>query len=676
MDDTAHRIAPASPGDAAPEPAVVRAELDRILSSSTFHHAKHAQRFLRHIVETALAGRGTDLKEYTVGIEVFDKDASFDPRIDSIVRTEARRLRARLQDFYDAEKDGGDCRIVLRKGSYVPSFEPVVAPATVGASAPGEQPASGPKDPPCGTAVPVAMAVPAVKAVPAVATDSPQRRTVLDRRAGLIAAAVVGAVAVALLIARFLPERTSATSPASVVVLPFVNLSGADYEFLSDGITEEVINSLGRIPDLRVIGRASAFQFKGEKIDLREIGRRLGVRYVLEGSVKESVGRLRISVWLEDTATGFRDWSQTFERDVQDTWIVEREIAAAIANALGNTVGDKRSIDAHLAGAPPVVNSEAYQLYLKGRYFWNKSTAADIETGIKLFEEAIAKDPAYAPAYSGLAASYNALLTLTAYSIREYTAKIRAAATKALALDNTLGEAHGALAVALAREGSLAAAEREYVRAVELSPGSALSYRGYSHHLQRVGRLDDALAAQRRAVELDPVTAYQTQRLGEILYLMRRYEDAVGQYQNALALDANFGLARRGLGLTYLQQGDFARALAELERADELLGDPRTRAELAYGYAIAGNRMNAQAILHDFQRRAPNESVPAIALARAYLGLGDRDRAFEWLFRAVGEGELLSLSVDPTYEPLRDDPRFGELLSRIKLSESSLAGNN
>lgn len=645
MDDTAHRITSESPGEAAPEPAVVRAELHRILSSSTFQHAKHAQRFLRHIVEAVLAGRGTDLKEYTVGIEVFGKDASFDPRIDSIVRTEARRLRARLQDFYDAEADQGNCRIVLRKGSYVPSFEAAVAPA------PGDLP-------------------PSVAAVTAgtAATVSVERRASLGPRVGLIAAALIGAVLVALVFARFLPEGTGATSPTSIVVLPFVNLSGADHEFVSDGITEEVINSLGRVPDLRVIGRASAFQFKGEKIDLREIGRRLGVRYVLEGSVKESAGRLRISVWLEDTATGFRDWSQTFERDIQDTWIVEREIAAAIANALGNTVGEKRSIDAHLAGAPPAVDSEAYQLYLKGRYFWNKSTAADIETGIKLFEEAIAKDPGYAPAYSGLAASYNALLTLSAHSIREYTAKIRAAATKALALDDTLGEAHGALAVALAREGSLAAAEREYVRAVELSPGSALSYRGYAHHLQRVGRLDDALAAQRRAVELDPVTAYQTQRLGEILYLMRRYEDAVGQYQNALALDANFGLARRGLGLTYLQKGDFSLALAELERANELLGDPRTRAELAYGYAIAGKRMKTQAILHEFLRRAPSERVPAIALARAYLGLGDRDRTFEWLVRAVDEGELLSLTVDPTYDPLREDPRFGALLSRMKLS--------
>ena len=365
MDDTAHRTTPAPVGDALQEPAVVRAELDRILSSSTFQHAKHAQRFLRHIVEAALAGRGNDLKEYTVGVEVFGKDASFDPRIDSIVRTEARRLRARLQDFYDAEGDQGNCRIVLRKGSYVPSFEAAVARAAA------DQP---PPAPP--------------------ATVSPERRAALGPRLGLIAAGVLAAVVVALVFGRFLSDRTVATAPTSIVVLPFVNLSGADREFLSDGITEEVINSLGRIPDLRVIGRASAFQFKGEKIDLREIGRRLGVRYVLEGSVKESAGRLRISVWLEDTATGFRDWSQTFERDLQDTWIVEREIAAAIANALGNTVADKRGIDARLAGGSPVVNSEAYQLYLKGRYFWNKSTAADIETGINCSRRPSQRTPA------------------------------------------------------------------------------------------------------------------------------------------------------------------------------------------------------------------------------------------------------------------------------------------
>ena len=149
---------------------------------------------------------------------------------------------------------------------------------------------------------------------------------------------------------------------------------------------------------------------------------------------------------------------------------------------------------------------------------------------------------------------------------------------------------------------------------------------------------------------------------------MRRYDDAVGQYQNALALDPNFGLARRGLGLTYLQKGESGLALAELERADELLGDPRTRADLAYGYAIAGNRMKTQAILDDFLRRAPSEHVPAITLGRVYLGLGDRDRTFEWLFRAVDEGELLSLTVDPTYDPLRDDPRFAKLLVRMKLS--------
>jgi TolB-like protein/Tfp pilus assembly protein PilF len=616
--------------------AVMRKELDRVLSSKAFEHADRARSFLRYIVEETIEGRGHLLKEYSIGIEVFGKDPSFDPRTNTIVRTEARRLRSRLTQFYETEGSGSAQRIVLKKGGYLPALE-----------VPGQP-----------------YPEPAASLSPS-APPSLKPRTVISTRLAMF---IAGSL-VLFLAAAYAYLKLSSSSephhylPGSIAVLPFANLAGESNQYLSDGITEDLIDSLGRLPGVRVVGRASVFQFKGKTSDLREIGNKLHVENILEGSVQAVGDRVRIAVWLDDTSSGFRIWSQTYDRDLKDALIVQREIADAITTSLGTKLNSGQVLN----GSIPI-SSEAYKLYLKGRYFWNRSTPKDLKTAIDLFEQAIAKDPNYAPAYVGLAGCYIALPTVSSVSARNTITKLRDTALRTLMLDETLGEAHFDLAWALQREFLWDSAEQEYKKGQQLSPGSSEGHRWYGGHLIMRGRLEEGLAEIKIALDFDPVSLYGAYQLGEALRFLGRFKEATDQYRKTLELDPNFGFAHLGLGLTYLQQRVYGGGLEEVRKAKEIFGeDMQAKAHLGYAYAVSGNTAKARQLLHELQSSSGNSRAPSSSIAEVYLGLGERIQALQWLSRALDEGESPVLKSNPLYEPLRSDPRFPDLLARMKL---------
>jgi len=616
---------------------MIRDQLGKMLSSRTFQSPERQRKFLTYVVDEALAGRAHLLKEYSLGIEAFGKDESFDPRMDTIVRVEARKLRARIAKYYEEEGKEDPVRIEFIKGSYAPLFHKALS-------------------------LPHAVEMP------------PEQSVSADIRAGTHwkwIAAIVVAILVVVSVYFFPFKRPGANTPinaASIAVLPFVNLGEESNEFFSDGLTGELIDSLGRVPGLNVVGRTSVFQFKGTTLDLREIGRKLNVRTVLEGSVRQADGRVRITAELDDTSNGYRLWSQSYDRELKDILAIQREISAAITNSLGGAFVDPGSPTRLTTFTPGAVNAEAYQDYLKGRYFWNRSTGGNVNTAIQYFEQAIAKDPNYALAYVGLAACYVALPRHGTATTRDLAPKIRAAATKALELDGTLGEAHLDLGQAFASEFNWQAAYSEFNRGLELSPGSAVGHRWYSTFLARLGRLEESQAEARKALELDPVSLIAADTLGQAVFRLRRYDEAIGQFERTLAMDPDYGLARLDLGLVYVQKGMYLRGLSEIQMARQLLGnDLRATAQLGYAYAISGQEAAARKLLNDFLDQSKHEHIRSVFVADIYVGLGDKDAALRWLQKSIDEGDSPPLKEDPIYDPLRADPRFSKLVAQMKL---------
>jgi TolB-like protein/Flp pilus assembly protein TadD len=639
MQASLHETRPSAPAGVGVDAAAVRAHLEKVLSSQSFKAAKGQSKFLRYVVEEALAGRADAIKEYSIGVEVFGRGPSFDPRISNIVRVEAQRLRSKLAKYYEGDGRTDALRIELPKGGYAPSW----------AGTPAEFNEAG------------AASFPAVSA----SASRGRLRTLV-----LFGLVLVASCLGALWIGR--QSKTPAAGAPSVVVLPFVNLSGdKGDEYFSDGLTDELIASLGRVQGLRVVARGSAFQFKGQNFDVREIGRRLNVRNVLEGSVRNAGGRVRITVHLDDAANGYRIWSNIFERNSSDALAIQREISQAVVNSLKLEFAGQglRLQDAKTSGDGAAVNPAAYQAYLKGLYFWNKNTAESIRTAIEYFQHALAKDPGYAPIYAGLGRCYTALPVFTATSSDEVIPKIREVASKALALDPNFGEAHLQLGEAFFLEYDWPKAEQELKRAVELSPGDPVVHRWRSYYFDRVGRLEEALAETTAAQELDPVSPYMAEGVAESYRSLRRNDEAIQQSQKALALEPNFVMALRGLGISYIRKGKYEEGVAQLKKALQLNGaDAGVDGELGYAYAISGKQAEARQLLGKLLDQSKRGPFHPLTIAEVYIGLGDKNQALQWLGRAVDQHEIrLSLKTDPLFDPLRSDSRFEALLRRMKL---------
>jgi len=453
----------------------------------------------------------------------------------------------------------------------------------------------------------------------------------------------------------------------SVAVLPFLNAGGdPNAEYLSDGITESLINSLSTLPHLKVMSRDSAFMFKGKDTDAQTVGQKLGVRAVLKGRVMQRGDDLEISAELVDARDNSHIWGQQYSRKASDIFALQGDLAKEMTSMLRmRLTGDdeKRMMKTSTA------NPEAYQLYLQGRFWWNKRNKEGSYKAIEYFQEAISKDPNYALAYAGLADSYSGLPFNASVAPKDAIPKAKDAVQKALQIDDTLAEARTSLAfIKTLYEWDWPGAEKEFRQAIELNPNYAIAHRWYALNLEYTGRLEEAIAEDKRALELDPLSLPINAYLGLTFYDARQYDQTIEQERKTIELDPNFIVAHNFLGLAYLQKSMGDEAIAEFEKALVISpGDPMSLGELGRAYALGGKRAEAQKILDKLNELSKQEFVPAMARAVVYTGLGERDKAFESLEKAYEERFVIQTKPDPQFDPLRSDPRFTDLLRRMNL---------
>lgn len=454
----------------------------------------------------------------------------------------------------------------------------------------------------------------------------------------------------------------------SLAILPFRNTSNdPEKEYLSDGITESIINTLSQIPKLRVMALSTVFRYKGRDVDPLEVGRALNVRAILTGKVLQLGQNLIIKAELVDVADGSQLWGEQYDRKPGDILAIQREISREITAKLRLKVsGEQRK----RLERPHTENIKAYQLYLKGRYFWNKRTEQGLKKGIEFFNQAIEEDPLYALAYVGLADSYNMLATYNLSQPHAVLSRAKAAAESALAIDNQLAEAHTSLAKVRADyDWDWRAAEQEFKRSLELNPNYATAHHWYALHLMAMGQFESAAAEIKLAQQLDPLSLSINVSTGLPLYWSRRYDEAIVEFRRTLELDLSFALAHVLLGQAYAQKGMFDEAIAELSTAEELDNTPRARAILGYTLAVAGRRDEAARILSELQDLESQKYVAPYFRVLIYTALGEREQALEWLEKAYEERSewLVWLKVDPKLDSLRSDPRFADLVQRVGL---------
>ena len=497
------------------------------------------------------------------------------------------------------------------------------------------------------------------------ARDTGRRTSRLAAWAGLAATLVVAAAGLFVLSRPHGTPALAGPPGQSIAVLPFVNVSGAPQEeYLSDGISEELINALSKLPQLKVVARPSSFAFKGKNEDVRQIGQALQVATVLGGSVRRAANRLRVTAQLTDARNGYNLWSETYDREMGDVFAVEDGISHAIMRALQMHLVSEDSLTLLRR---PTHDVEAYDLYLKGRYFYDKAGFGPVQQALAYFQQALAHDSNYALAYAGIADAYQRLTASTYLRPREGMAKARAAALKALALDPTLADAHASMGDQLCvYEWDASAAEREFRRAIELNPSLANAHYFYANCLVAHGRLAEALAEARRAHELDPLNPEVATARAWALYVARRYDEAIAVMQKSLDLEPGLAHGHMLLALPLAGKGSYAEALAEARKMAALAGDaPNFAGILGYIAGRAGERAEAQHILTALERRPPGNTAFAIALV--HLGLGHTDQALRWLQAAYEERAewLVMVTPAPCFDPLRSDPRFSALMRKI-----------
>lgn len=459
----------------------------------------------------------------------------------------------------------------------------------------------------------------------------------------------------------------------SIAVLPFVDMSPQkDQEYFCDGMTEELINRLSNIKELKVPARTSAFTFKGKAEDIREIGRKLDVAKVLEGSVRKEGSQLRITVQLVNVSDSYHIWSETYDKELTKVFAIQDEIALTVVDKLKFTLlSDER---AKLIKRP-TENLEAYDLYLLGRFFYYKTTEEDLRKAIKYFEQAIAKDPGYALAYAGQATCYTVLCAIGFLAPKESYPKAKEAVIKALELDEGLGEAHASLGYLKAVfDWDFAGAEHEFRRAIKLNPGSADIYVLYSIYLAFAGRFDEAIAGFKRAVALDSAAPAPYASLGGFGYYMAgRFDEAISQLKKALEMDPSSYLGQLFLTAVYASKGMYGEAIAQADLLISVwptLEDAQILCFLGWVYAVSGRQEQARSALGRMLDLRARRYVDAYNIADVYAGLGEKEKAFEWLRQAYEEhaGQLICIKVDPWIENLRSDPRYKELLKKMKLA--------
>jgi TolB-like protein/DNA-binding winged helix-turn-helix (wHTH) protein/Tfp pilus assembly protein PilF len=482
-------------------------------------------------------------------------------------------------------------------------------------------------------------------------------------------------VAVALALASvvlivWLRQSTSQAAPIrSLAVLPLENLSGdSSQEYFADGMTDELIATLGQISALRVISRTSVMPYKRARRPLSQIARELNVDAVVEGTVLRSGGQVRITAQLIEVSDDKHLWSETYEGDLRDTLTLQNRVARAIAEQIRINLNPQERATLQIGR---VLDPQAHEAYLKGRYFWNKRTGADLEKAREYFSDAIDRDPKYAQAYSGLADTY-ALMGDWEYGVltpKEALPRAKAAAVTALQLDDGLGEAHVSLAFCQdAFDWDLKSADTEFRRGLELNPGYATAHHWYAWHLALLGRNDDAIAEMKRAQGLDPLSLIINADLAELLLIARLTGESIQQSRKTIEMDANFPLAHNQLGVAYLQGNRPAEAIPELQKAVQLSArSPTCTANLARAFIMSGRRGEAVQLLDDLKQRSRASSSNASEIAMIYAALGDNDAAMTWLEKGYEERFNPSVLLRPGFDPLRADARFQSLERRVGL---------
>lgn len=458
--------------------------------------------------------------------------------------------------------------------------------------------------------------------------------------------------------------RATSDSVNSIAVLPFVNLSAdAENEYFCDGLAEEILNALARVDKLKVVARTSAFSFKGRNAKVIDIAAALNVNSVLEGSVRKSNNRLRINAQLVNAADGYQLWSERYDREMEDIFDVQDEIAVAVVEALKiKLLGEEKAalLKRHTQSA------EAHEYYLRGLSHFNKWTPADFDKAIENFQRAIAIDLNYASAYAAMADAFTEL-SFFSFSVADPGPKARDAAEKALQLDEGLAEAHNSLAlIKMYFDWDYAGAEAEFKRAIDINPGNASVHMWYGWFLGLMGRFDESLGELDRARELDPLSAPNINAIGVVLYWSGQTDKALAQFKDVLELHPNYPVTLAFLAEAYAQKGDLTSAIATIETIATDVMDPQALSVLGYVFARSANREKAVQILDKFKQLSIKGYSPAINIAHIYAGLGDHEDALEWLTKACDERVtwVPFMKVDPKFDVLRSDPRFGELLQR------------
>src|SRR5436190_14401154 len=453
----------------------------------------------------------------------------------------------------------------------------------------------------------------------------------------------------------------------SIAVLPFENLSGnPENAYFTDGIQEEILMRLANIADLKVVSRTSTVRYKRSPENLREIATQLGVANVLEGSVQRTADRVHVNVQLIKAASDTHLWAEAYDRKLTDIFAVESEIARTIADSLqAKLTGSERNAIA----AQPTENTEAYQLYLRGRYLWNRRTGENLKKALAYFEQAAEKDLHYALAYAGMADSCVLIPIYAAGTPQDYLPRARAGAQKAVELDDTLAEAHTSLAYVFFYDFENAQSVKEFERAISLNPNYAMAHLWYGlGPLSAMGEFDRAIAEEKRALELDPVSPIINADLGTVYTLARRYEEAIAQLRDTVEMNPQFYGGHRCLGWALELKGATGEAIAEYHKAFELSDDPIMLAMLAHAEASIGKQNQARQILGQLTEEAKARYVPAYAFAVIYLALGEKDHALDWLEQAARDHDGFYINLikfEPFLDPLSGDPRFETLVSRI-----------
>ena len=462
-----------------------------------------------------------------------------------------------------------------------------------------------------------------------------------------------------------------ATARPMLAVLPFQNLTGdANQEYFSDGLTEEMIGQLGNLDPqhLGVIARTSVMRYKNSQAGLDQIARELGVQYVMEGSVRRDGNHVRISAELIQMKDQSHLWARQYDRELNGLLALQGEIGHEIADETELTLGEHKAAGTSIA-LPQ--NFDAYDLYLKGQYFFNKRTAADLEEAIRYFQQATIKDPNYARAYAGMADAYALMGGYSGRAQTEFMPKARASALRALQIDDSLPEAHTALALIVQNyDFDWQTAEKEFRRAIELNPNYATAHHWYAEHLMWRGRFDEALRESEHARQLDPLSLIIASDNGAILFFSRQYDEAIQKWQFVLEMDPCFSRAHLIRG-AYVEKGMFAEALADTEKMRPLAVDSTYLSWRTYICGRSGQKVQAHQALEQLLQSSRGGSVDPLIVARGYIGVGEKEKALVLIERAYAQhsNELTSLKVSPMYDTLRGDRRFGDVLRRVGLSQ-------